>query len=61
MKTLSGDDQQLFFRGFLKIFTVNLKLIFLYCALTIKLASMPHGIQTEMQEPLMHLVYHGES
>ena len=61
MKTLSGDYHQLFFKGFLNFFTVNVKLISLHHAQSIKLISMSHGMLKEMQWLLIHLVYYGQN
>ena len=49
MKILRGDYHQLFFKAFLKFLAVNLKLISLHHAYTIKLTGMSHGILTVMQ------------
>ena len=61
MKTMSGDYHQFFLKGFLKYFTVNLKLISLHHAKTARLTSLPHSTPTEMQWLLMHLVYLGQN
>ena len=56
---MSGDYHQLFFKGFLKCFTRNPKLISFHHARTIRLINLLHGSTlTEIQWLLMYLVYH---
>ena len=48
MKKLTGDYHQFFSKGFSKYFTVNLNLISLHHAGTVRLTSLPHDNLTEI-------------